>query len=127
MSWNQFHKNDPVTYDDSICNFGRVFYHDTKTDMVQIVIRYDSDTLKGWKFIRRPAKDVRRTIPIVHRWTIEDVFNIPKENRVRNTSPVGEESSGYCSEIDEMVHIPSKINTQEHGYLAKILSMLRFT
>ena len=125
MSWDQFHKNDPVTYDDSICNFGRVFYHDTKTDMVQIVIRYGSDTLKGWKFIRRPAKDVRRTIPVLNRWTIEDVFNIPKENRVHNTSPVGEESAGYCD--NKIAPISSKINTQEHGYLAKILSMLRLT
>lgn len=124
MSWNQFHKNDPVTYDDNICNFGRVFYHDTETDLVQIVIRYDTETLRGWKIIRRPAKDIRRTIPVLNRWTIEDVFNIPKENRVHNTSPIGEESAGYCGEME---HISSKINTQEHGYLAKILSMLRLT
>ena len=133
MSWHHFHKNEAVTYDDNICNFGRVFYHDTTTDMIQIVVRTEPGSVKGWTIIRRPAKDVRRTIPIAHRWTLEDVFNTPKQVKPLNTSPVPEPND-YMSRgtIDSftVLHedIPNtKLNMRDQGMLSKLFDMLRFT
>ena len=125
MSWNHFHIDDPVTFDDSVCNFGRVFYHDTISDKVHIMTRIKkNNSVNTWQIVIRDAKDVRRAIIPPHTWNVGQVFNIM--NPPPSPPPlIPSENPSSMMEDEPLPH--SSLKLDQDTMLSKFMSILRFT
>lgn len=121
MSWSTFHVDEAVTFDDSVCNFGRVFYHDTIHDKVHIMTRIKkNNSINTWTIIVRDAKDVRRAITSASTWNIHHVFNI--------INPPPSPPPSIAGETIDRESLPSTSISIEHDtLLSKFMNLLRFT